>query len=121
MRKRISLPVALHGDGRVVEKSPGTWVGGTRGPGKIPGLGFSVCRERQDKSGTFNPRQSEGPFKGALQVNISGTAASYRKLASYFAALAELRAPTRAEYHEHLEPLESADGATRLHIVIRRR
>ena len=89
-------------------------------PPSIRNLKFLFRREAPDEEGVFNPVEGEGTYEGAFQINIHADSEGYRELAKYFLGLAEFDVGGDPCFHEHHEPIVSADGRTRLHIICRK-
>ncbi len=89
-------------------------------PPSLEGVEFLVCREVLDADGVYNPIDGEGTYEGAFQVNVHAHAEGYRELGRYFLALAEYDVGGDPAFHEHHGPVMSADGRTRLHIILRK-
>jgi hypothetical protein len=81
---------------------------------------FSVHQEVLDEDGIFNPVDGAGPFNGALQINIEADAQGWRELGRYLLGLAEYDVGGDPGFHQHHERLVSADGRTRLHVIVRK-
>lgn len=115
MRKTISLEIEFKGDGAVVAKRPGHFLGGVAEPNLSRGdLAFSLVRESEDE-------ESIVPFEavaGLFQVNLYGNSRGYRELAKYFLGLAELDTGTDPDHHDHFDRLESGDGAVMVNLIV---
>ena len=81
---------------------------------------FTVHPEQVDEDGIFNPIDGEGSCESAFQINIHAHREGYLELAKYFLGLAESDTGCDPCFHEHHEPLISADSRTRLHIIFRK-
>lgn len=116
--KSVVVEVSFYGDGSVTHTNG--FHGGVVAPDLDGKATFFVHREAPDDDGLWNPISDEGSFQGGLQVNIFAEAEGFRELARYFLALAELDTSSDPDFHEHLEPLISVDGRTRVHVICRK-
>ena len=57
---------------------------------------------------------------GDFQLNVFGSRNDYLKLAASIKEFAEAPSEKDSEYHEHHYGIPSADGATRLEIILRK-
>ena len=117
--RTVPLEVRFHGSGALVQVDGGVH-GGVVEPELNDALRFTVWREVLDDHGELNPVVGEDTIAGAFQVSLEGTAAGYRELARYLLGIAELDVRADPDFHDHHEVL-SADGRTRLHLIVRRR
>lgn len=117
--KSVTVDLSFLGTGEVVEHPKGRFLGGVPDPDLGENAGVSVVREEADEEGYFKPIEGEGPYAGALQVNLWGDSAAFRELGRYFLALAELDSSADPDFHQHHEFL-SADGQTHLHLIVRK-
>lgn len=113
--RTITVDIAFHGSGHVVEKAPGQFHGGVVDP-NLDGLEFQMWHQVADVDGGTHPTES---VAGAIQVSIRGSSAAYRELAQYLLGVAELNTDADPDFHEHHE-LTSADGHTMLHLIVRK-
>ena len=86
----------------------------------LANIKFLFHREVLDEDGIFNPIDNERTYEGAFQINIHADSEGYRELGRYFLGLAEYDVGGDPAFHEHHEPILSADGRTRLHIICRK-
>lgn len=119
-KKTIQVELKFDGDGRVLEKRPGYFVGGVPAPKVGDELTFTVHREVPDEDGIMNPIPGEATVEAGFQINIYGTTKSYRELGKYFLALAELDTTQDVGFHKHHDGLKSSDGRTQLHLIFRK-
>jgi hypothetical protein len=89
-------------------------------PPILDDIKFLVYREQLNEEGIYNPLDNEGTFEGAFQINIHAHREGYQELAKYFLGLAEYDVGNDPCFHEHHEPVVSADARTRLHIIFRK-
>ncbi|HPH96210.1 MAG TPA: hypothetical protein PKW33_06665 [Anaerolineaceae bacterium] len=115
--KTVPLEIRFRGDGSLTGEPGQGWSGGIAAPAVGDQVRFYVWEERLDENGILNP--SDEPYEGALQIDIRGEAEGYRELARYLLALAELDTGAHEDFHEHHEVI-SADGRTRLHLILRK-
>jgi hypothetical protein len=118
-KKTVPLAIKFFGTG-ALELTEHGYNGGIPDPKPGRGIRFEMWREVPDADGVLNPVIGEQTVEGAFQVSLDGTPAGFRELARYFLALAELDVKRCKDYHEHLETV-SADGRTRIHMIVRRR
>ena len=105
-KKNISVEIQLHEHG---VKRP-----------LLEQVKFSFHREVLDEDGIYNPVDDKEPYEGAFQININADSEGYRELGKYFLGLAEYGVGKNEGFHQHHEGLISADGRTRLHIIVRK-
>jgi hypothetical protein len=89
-------------------------------PPSFEKLVFLVHREVLDEDGIYNPVDGEGTCEGAFQINIHSDSEGYRELGKYFLWLAEYDVGGDPSFHQHYSGLISADGRTRLHVIVRK-
>lgn len=89
-------------------------------PPSVENIKFLFHRELPDEQGILNPVDGEGTYEGAFQINLHADTEGYRELGRYFLGLAEFDVGGDPYFHEHHEPVLSADGRTRLHIICRK-
>jgi hypothetical protein len=118
-KKTINVEVSFYGPGRIVQVGSGAFRGGVPEPNINDKLSFDVHREAVDENGIWNPIFGEDTVEGGFQINLWGTSDGYRELAKYLLAIAELDSSADPDFHEHHEII-SADGRTRLHVIIRK-
>jgi hypothetical protein len=116
----VTIDVAFIGDGRVVENPRGTFRGGVPDPKLSSKFGLNVLPEVDDSEGESGPVPGVGSYSGNLQVNLWGTAHDYRELARHLLAIAELDSSADPGFHQHYAELQSDDGHTRLHVILRK-
>ena len=121
MKRAVKAIVDFVGSGKVVRRANGVFAGGVRSPRLGKHLAFSVYREILDEDGNLGPTIGEPSLGGAFQIDISADSEGLRRLGTYLLGLSELDASVDREFHEHHEDLMSADGRTKLHIIIRKR
>jgi hypothetical protein len=80
---------------------------------------FHIHREVLDENGLWNPTD-EGSLEGGLQINLYGRKGDYLKLAELIRTFAETDSSSDGDFHRHFEGLRSADGRTRLHLILRK-
>lgn len=120
-KRKVLVTATFSGDGTIQKTGEMSVSGGIPAPAIKPAdLSFVAHREYPSRSGLWNPRDSEGPIKAGLQINVVGTSKGYRKLAEYFLSLAEIDSRADEDFHEHLEGIISTDGNTRLHLIFRK-
>lgn len=83
-------------------------------------IAFLVAREYPEEGGLWNPRDDEGGFEGGLQINLVGTRDHYLRMAELLRQFAELDTSGDSDFHEHVEGMMSADGKTRVHLILRK-
>lgn len=120
-RKTVEVELRFQGNGRVVQRQPGHFVGGVPDPRIGKDLTFTVHRQVSDEDGLFNPVAGEEAMQGSLQINVYGNSKGYRELGKYLLALAELDTTEDEGFHEHHDELISSDGRTHLHVILRKR
>jgi hypothetical protein len=118
--KNVEVKVTILGEGRVIRKGKGIFIGGVATPRIKRRLSFTVHREVRDEDGNLSPVLGERGVKGSFQVNITGNSLGYRELGRYFLALAELDTSADEDFHDHIEGIKSRDGQTRLRIICRK-
>ena len=85
-----------------------------------PRIAFLVAREYLEEEGLWNPRDEEGGLEGGLQINLVGTRDQYLQMAELLRQFAEMDTAGDSDFHEHFEGLISADGKTRVHLILRK-
>ena len=119
-KRSVNVEIAFYGSGSVRKRRDGALVGGVPDPQLGSDLRFEVWREVPDEEGHWNPVIGESTVDGGFQISIEGTSTGYRELARYLLAIAELDTTADPDFHEHHE-ISSADGRTRLHVIVRKR
>jgi hypothetical protein len=119
-KRTVSVEIAFYGSGDIRKRRDGALVGGVPDPQLASDLQFEVWREVPDADGLWNPVIGEPTVEGGFQVSIEGSSAGYRELARYLLAVAELYTTVDPDFHAHHE-ISSADGRTRLHLIVRKR
>jgi hypothetical protein len=119
-KKRIEVELRFLGDGRVVKKSPGYFVGGVPDPKIGDNLTFTMHRERPDEDGMLNPVDGERTVEESFQINVVGNSRGYRELGKLLLALAELDTTQDPDFHQHHDEVVSADGRSHLHVIFRK-
>ncbi len=86
----------------------------------LSGMKFWVHQEVLDENGIYNPVHGAESFDGALQINIEADSAGWRELGRYLLGLCEYDVGGDPIFHQHHAPLQSDDGRTRLHVIVRK-
>jgi len=118
--RKLTIEIAFIGDGRIVEKPKGTFLGGVSEPPLSSKFGFNVLPEWEDSESGSGPISGASSYEGTMQVNLWGTAGDYRELARHLLAIAELDSSADPNFHQHYDELRSDDGHTRLHLILRK-
>lgn len=119
VERTVPVTVRFVDSDRVIEKPRHTFRGGVADPELGGRLGLLVWPAAPDEHGIDNPSIGGATLEGALQLELTGTAEGYRELARYLLGLAELDTTADPDFHDHHE-LRSADGRTRLHVIVRK-
>jgi len=119
-KRLVNVEVTFYGSGAVRKRRDGAFVGGVPDPEVGSDVQFELWREVRDEEGLWNPVIGEDTVARGFQLSIEGTSSGYRELARYLLAIAELDTTADPGFHEHHE-VSSADGRTRLHIILRKR
>jgi hypothetical protein len=82
-------------------------------------LVYTVHHERIDEAGLWNPGDNEPTVEGGFQINVYGTSRGFKAFGEYLLKLAALDTSADEGFHEHVETT-SADGRTRLHLILRK-
>jgi len=90
------------------------------GERSFPFVNLLVHREQLDENGFWNPVDGEDSIAGGLQVNVYGRRSHYLQLAEFFGQFAEIDTSKDGDFHQHFEAIFSADGRTRLHLILRK-
>jgi hypothetical protein len=114
-KKTITVDLAFHETGAVVEKAPGQFLGGVAEPDMI-GFALDMWHEVADLDGGTSP---SGPVQGSFQVSLRGNAEAYRELARYLLGVAELNTDVDPGFHAHHE-IATTDGLAKRHIIVRK-
>jgi hypothetical protein len=72
---------------------------------------------KPEHEGSF---QADEVARGSFQINLFGISNDYLKLAAAIKEFAETSSANDSEYHEHHYDIPSADGATRLEVILRK-
>ena len=120
-KKTIEVELRFYGNGRVVQKQPGHFVGGVPDPKIGNNVTFTVHRQVSDEDGLLNPVAGEETVQGSFQINLYGNSKGFRELGKYLLALAELDVTEDEGFHEHHDRLISSDGRTHLHLILRKK
>jgi hypothetical protein len=119
-RKTVEVELRFQGNGSVQEKRPGVFAGTVQDPDLGGAAAFHVWPELLDENGIANPPSGSATVEGSFQISLEGSSAVYRELGRYLLGIAELDTSADPDFHEHHE-LTSADGRTRLHLILRKR
>ena len=120
-RKAIDVELKFYGNGRVVRRQPGHFVGGVPAPKIGANISFTVHRQVPDEDGILNSVAGEEAVQGSFQINVYGNSRGYRELGTYLLALAELDTTEDEGFHDHHDELRSSDGRTHLHVILRKK
>ena len=80
----------------------------------------STATPTMSRKSVFGPPIGGASYEGAIQVNVWGTSADFRELGRYLLAIAELDASADPGFHQHHDELRSADGRTRVDLIVRK-
>jgi hypothetical protein len=83
-------------------------------------VSFIIAKESLGPDGIWNPSDEDGSLQGGLQVNLIGNKDDYYALADWIRQFADQDSSSDSDFHEHFEGVMSADGRTRLHLIIRK-
>ncbi|CAA9352654.1 MAG: hypothetical protein AVDCRST_MAG40-2986 [uncultured Gemmatimonadaceae bacterium] len=119
-KKRVEVELRFLDGDAVVERPRGVFRGGVPDPELTEQFGFNVLPAREHDHGGFGPDLDAQSHSGAFQINLWGTAADYRELGRYLLAIAELDASADPDFHQHHDEVMSADGRTRLDLIVRK-
>lgn len=117
--RAVEVETEQWGEGRVVDTSPGHFVGGVPEPKLSDGIRFNIYEAGTAESGTMPGLICKQDVR-RLQVQVAGTSDGYRKAARYFLALAELDTSDDPDFHEHHANLLSADGQAMVEVIARK-
>jgi len=87
---------------------------------QFPHVTFLISKEYPDEEGIWNPRDDEPELEGGFQINVFGTRKHYLRLADAICKFAEQDTSTDGDHHEHFDGAVSANGKTRLHMILRK-
>jgi hypothetical protein len=118
--KRIEVELAFLGTDAVVERPKGTFRGGVPDPALTPTFGFNLLATREDEEGALGPEPSAESVSATFQLNLWGTSTDFRELGRYLLAIAELDTTADPSFHQHHDELTSADGNTRVDLIVRK-
>ena len=119
-KRTILVEIAFTGSGRIEERTKGTFLGGVPDAVLTPAFGMNVLQEFDDSDDAPGPILGAGSYRGALQINIWGTAADYRELGRHLLAIAELDSSVDPDFHQHYDTLRSDDGQTQVELILRK-